>query len=299
VKAAVPNLPLPYAGYSTANTLNNALKPFPQFSNVSGGAGAPTGNTWYDSLQIKATKRMSNGLQVNGSYTWSKAQISNRPNFYVPSSSSKTIQSTDQPQILSMNILYQTQKYFANGLVTALTKGWQLGSFLNYASGQPLTPPSGANTNNLFTNEQYRTGQPLYLKDLNCHCINPTSDQVLNPAAWASVAAGTAGPANGMFYSDFRKQRRPSESFNIGRNFRLGRDDRPVTLSIRAEFANILNRTFMPDPTTTSPQNAAVRQNGQLTSGFGVINEINPVGSTPSSATQLPRTGTIVARIQF
>jgi hypothetical protein len=295
------NIPLPYAGYSTANSLNNALKPFPQFSNVTGGAGSPTGKTWYDSLQIKATKRMSYGLQVNGSYTWSKAMVLNRPNFYVPSSSLKTVQSTDQPQILSMNILYQTQKYFANGLATTLLKDWQLGSFLQYSSGTPLAPPTGANTNNLFGTEQYRTGAPLFLKDLNCHCINPTSDQVLNPAAWASVPAGVAGPATGLFYSDFRTQRRPSESFNIGRNFRLGRDDRPVTLSVRAEFANILNRTYLPNPTTTSPQNPVTKNplTGQLTGGYGVINEINAVGSTPSAATQLPRTGTIVARIQF
>jgi hypothetical protein len=225
----------------------------------------------------------------------------NRPNFYVPSSSLKTIQSTDQPQILSMNILYQTQKYFSNGLVTAVTKGWQLGSFLQYASGVPLAPPTSANPNNLITgNEQYRTGQPLFLKDLNCHCINPTSDQVLNPAAWASPPGGVAGPAAGLFYSDYRAQRRPSESFNIGRNFRFGRDDRPVTLSVRAEFANILNRTFMPNPTTTNPQNPVQKNfTGQYTGGFGVINEVNAVGTAPTAASQLPRTGTIVARIQF
>jgi len=243
---------------------------------------------------------MSYGLQVNASYTWSKAQINNRPNFYAPTSSFKTIQSTDQPQILSMNILYQTQKYFSNGLATALTKDWQFGSFLQYASGQPLTPPTSANPNNVYTVEQIRTGQPLYLKDLNCHCLNPTQEQVLNPAAWTSPAAGTAGPSNGLFYSDFRKQRRPSESFNFGRNFRLGRDDRPVTLSVRAEFANIFNRTYLADPSTSGPQNP-VTKNGaqQLTGGFGVIPEVFAVGAVPSAASQLPRTGTIVARIQF
>jgi hypothetical protein len=245
---------------------------------------------------------MSRGLQVNGTYTWSKALTLNRPNFYVPSSSLKTIQSTDQPQVLSMNILYQTQKYFSNGLVTAFTKDWQLGSFLSYGSGLPLAPPTPTLTNNITTGEMFRTGQPLFMKDLNCHCINPYTDQVLNPAAWTNqAAAGLFTPSSGLFYTDFRGQRRPSESFNIGRNFRFGRDDRPVTFSVRAEFANILNRTYIPNPTTnSSPLNAPIKNGaGQYTSGFGVINEINIVGAFPSASSQLPRTGTIVARIQF
>jgi hypothetical protein len=300
VTSRIGVLPLPYAGYSTANTLANALRPFPQFSNLTGSTFSPTGKNWYDSLQVKVTKRMSSGLQVNASYTWSKAMTLNRQDFFHPASSLKTIQSTDQPQILSMNILYQTQKYFGNRFATVLTKDWQFGSFLQYASGAPLLPPTAANANNLFSNEQYRTGQPLFLKDLNCHCMNPTQEQVLNPAAWASPVAGTAGPAFLSYYTDFRAQRRPSESFNFGRNFRMGRQERPVTLSVRAEFANIFNRTYLANPSTSSPQNPATRNgSGQLTGGFGVIPEVFAVGTTPSASTQLPRSGTIVARINF
>src|SRR5207248_2302478 len=94
-------------------------------------------------------------------------------------------------------------------------------------------------------NTMYRVaGQPLYLKDLNCHCINPTSDQVLNPAAWVTPAAGTIGTGP-VRYNDFRTQRRPSESLNVGRTFRMGQEEKPVTLSIRADFANIFNRTYV------------------------------------------------------
>jgi hypothetical protein len=107
-----------------------------------------------------------------------------------------------------------------------------------------------------------------------------------------------AGPSNGLFYTDFRKQRRPSESFNFGRNFKLGRDDRPVTLSVRAEFANIFNRTYMADPSTSGPQNP-IASTRPLTGGFGVIPAVFTTGAVPSAASQLPRTGTIVARIQF
>src|SRR5262249_2995138 len=155
--------------------------------------------------------------------------------------------------VLSLSILYQTQKYFGSGLASWLTKDWQFGTFMTYASGLPLTPPAATTTNNLpGGSEMFRTGDPLYLKDLNCHCIDPIHDQVLNPAAWANPTAGTYGPGPifipptpgairpaGVFdilYTDFRAQRRPSESFNIMRSFRLSKGDRPVVLSIRADF---------------------------------------------------------------
>jgi hypothetical protein len=61
---------VPYAGYSSGNTLLNALRPYPQFSTIND-YNSPTGGTWYQSLQMKATKRLSHGLQVNGTFTYS------------------------------------------------------------------------------------------------------------------------------------------------------------------------------------------------------------------------------------
>src|SRR5262249_46313782 len=49
---------LPYAGYPTGTTLAQALRPYPQFGGL-GVIEAPLGNTWYDSLQVKLTKRYS------------------------------------------------------------------------------------------------------------------------------------------------------------------------------------------------------------------------------------------------
>jgi hypothetical protein len=299
---------VPYAGYSTANTLINALRPFPQFSTIAV-TGSPTGNTYFDSLQAKVTKRMSKGLQANLSYTFSKALTSTRQDIFNPASSIKSIQSTDQPHVLAINFLYQTQRYFSNHVAALITTGWQFGSFLQYASGVPLTPPVATTTNNLpGGSEMYRTGQPLFLKDLNCHCFDPTHDQVLNPNAWTNPPAGTygPGPAGGpfgpnLFYTNFRAQRHPNESFNIARNFQLNKGgDRPVTLSLRGEFANVFNRAFLVAPITANPQAPLARNgSGQLIGGFGVINEVFAATTAPTAANLLPRTGTIVARLTF
>ena len=315
---------LPYPGYSTSNTLINALRPFPQFSTINV-TNSPTGNTWFDSLQVKATKRMSNGLQVNGKYTFSKSFVSTRQNLFDPASSRKSIQATDQPHVLSMNILYQTQKYFTNRLLTVATQDWQFGAFLQYASGLPLTPPAATSVNNLpGGSEMYRTGKPLFLKDINCGCINPYRDQVLNPAAWTNPAPGTYGPGPvntsglnlsnsqsnaSLLYTDFRAARRPQESFSVGRNIRFGREDRPVVLSIRAEFVNIFNRTQLQNPITGNPLVAPAKNPAsQYIGGFGVINQVFAVGAFPTTAatgaastgyTGLPRQGTLVAHITF
>jgi hypothetical protein len=294
----------PYAGYSSTNTLANALRPYPQFSTIAV-TNSPTGNTWYDSLQMKGTQRLSRGLQVNGTFTWSRAFTSIRPQLFA--GSVKSLQSTDQPFVFNVNILYTTQTYFHSRLANLASKDWSFGAYVQYASGLLLTPPAATTTNFVGGSEQYRVpGQPLYLKDLNCGCINPYTDLVLNPNAWTNPVSGTFGPATGTYYNDFRAARRPTENFNFGRTFRI---TEKASFSIRAEFVNIFNRLQIGNPVTTSPgtkpsQNKA----GQYSGGFGVVNLTvsgpNTAPTVSSNATigqlyQLPRTGTLIARITF
>jgi len=297
---------VPYSGYSTANTLLNALRPFPQFSTI-GVTNSPTGNTWYDSLQMKGTKRLSHGLQVNGTFTWSKAMVRIRPNLFVPSE--KSIQATDQPFLFNANVVYTTQSWFQNKFVNTVVRDWNFGAFLQYGSGVPLVPPAATNTNYIGGSEQFRVpGQPLYLKNLNCGCINPYTDLVLNPAAWANPVNGTFGPATGTYYSDFRQARRPQENFNFGRTFKFGAEGR-FGLQLRAEFVNIFNRTQIGNPSTTAPGSAPSKNAyGQYSAGFGVINLTVAGARTAPSYTQnavvgqlyqLPRTGTLIARFTF
>ncbi len=294
----------PYSGYPATSTLINAARPYPQFSSI-GVTNSPTGRTFYDSLQMKGTKRMSHGLQVNGTFTWSKAMQGIRPNLFVPAN--KSLQATDQPFLFNANILYTTPRASQNKWVGLLTKDWNIGAFLQYGSGLPLPPPGATTTNYIGGSEQFRIpGQPLFLKNLNCGCINPYFDQVLNPAAWANPTNGTFGPNSGTYYGDFRSARRPQENANLARNFRFKEH---YNLQIRAEFVNIFNRTQIGNPSTSAPS-AALGKNAQgiYTSGFGVINLAVSGPQTAPSYTQnavvgqlytLPRTGTLIARFSF
>jgi hypothetical protein len=301
---------LPYAGYSTSNQLINALRPYPQFSTINV-INSPTGGTYYDALQVKGTHRLAHGLQASGTFTWSKSLVEVRPNLFVESN--KSLSAFDQPFLFNANILYTTQKYFDNKILTVITKDFALGAFLQYGSGFPLAPPAATNTNYIGGSEQFRVpGQPLFLKNLNCGCINPYNDQVLNPAAWANPANGAFGPATGTLYGDFRTARYPVENFNIGRNFRIGKEGR-YNLQLRAEFVNIFNRLEFGAPSTSNPS-APITHNafGQNSGGFGVINltvasfqtapsvTSNPAtGATTGQLYQNPRTGTLIARFTF
>jgi hypothetical protein len=75
-----------------------------------------------------------------------------------------------------------------------------------------------------------------------------------------------------------------------------------MNFQIRAEFVNIFNRTLLPNPITTNPQNAVAKTAGINSGGFGVINTFATAGSIPTTAVApvlTSRTGTLIARFTF
>jgi len=62
---------------------------------------------------------------------------------------------------------------------------------------------------------------------------------------------------------------------------------------------NIFNWTFLPTPSTSSPQNPIARNGqGQITGGFGAMDAVTAVNTTPALG-GLARTGTPIARFSF
>jgi hypothetical protein len=150
-------------------------------------------------------------------------------------------------------------------------------------------------------------GVPLFLQDLNCHCFDAAKTLVLNPAAWVNSAPGTysSSPA---YYNDYRFQRHPTENFNVGRTFRIRE---AMSLSVRAEFVNIFNRTVLPNPSAANAAGAPTPQTAATcfaSGNSGGTTTTCPAGVTFASGfgfeqTSLigggVRTGQIVARFRF
>ena len=264
--------------------------------------GAPLGNTWYDSLQLKVTKRYSQGLDLLGTFTWQKELTTiGTPSLLLPTippndvfnrRNQKTISSLSEPFVFVFAFNYRIPEFGPNRWVRLAVGGWTFGGILRYASGLPIRVPAAQNqlASLLFrgTYANRVPGEPLFLKDLNCHCIDPNKDFVLNPKAWSDPAPGQWG-TSATFYNDYRYARRPDEQLSVGRIFRIKEE---MTLQIRAEFFNAFNRTYLNNPNSANAlETQRVNAQGVPAAGFGRID----AGSVFSS----PRNGQLVARFQW
>ncbi len=300
---------LPYPGFPATSTVAQSLRPFPQFSSGLAPTWAPLGKTWYDSLQVKATKRLSHGLDFTYAFTWQKSlnmgsesdggtAATIQVNDVFNRQLDKILSSLDQKfaQVIAFN--YTTPKWGRNKILSYVVSGWQTDGILTYASGLPILSPLAQNNlnpllfrggNATFANRV--AGVPLFTQDLNCGCFDPNTTFVLNPKAWTDPPAGQFGSA-AAYYDDYRARRRPQENFAVGRQFRI---TETTSLSIRAEFTNIFNRTVLPAPTSTNALQPQTRVNNNdpnspATGGFGWLN-------TTTAGTS--RQGQIVARFRF
>jgi hypothetical protein len=244
---------------------------------------APLGNNWYDSLQAKMTKRFSNGLTALVSYTFSKAQgnYEGQWNDIYNRSLSKSLVSFDQPQVLNIVGLYTIPAFgrakSSAWMRTAFAE-WQLGTVLRYSSGLPIQSPTAQNAMGSLTFQgnipaNRVPGVPLFLNNPNS--ADPSTTFVLNPAAWSDPAAGTTGTA-AKFYDDYRNRRRPDESFNISKSFKV---HERATFQVRFELYNAFNRLRLSGPTNGNALQAQRFVNGIANSGFGYVDRTSANGA--------------------
>jgi len=311
------NLSPPFAGFH--GTVSQSLRPFPQFGAIFN-QYAPLGNTWYDSLQVKLTKRFSHGLDLNANYTFQKEEvvgtetqdtafevlpaIVNENNLRA----NKSLSGLSIPHRLVVSGTYVTPRANVYKPLATVMKDWRLGALLTYQSGFPIPAPMALNypnpaqelslcepmsaplssCNQIFGNVGYQLrvpGVPLFTKDINSHW-NPDTTFILNQAAWTTPTPGQFSPGS-PYYHDYRYRRTPTENLSLERIFRI-RESK--TLSIRCEMYNAFNRTHIPNPSNqlVFPQTVV---NGAAVSGFGYAsNWINTGGQ---------RTGQLVARFHF
>ncbi len=322
----VTNLPfstLPYPGFPTNQTVAQSLRPFPHFGNINY-RWSPLGKTWYDSLQMKLTKRFSHGLDLTSVFTWQKELVMGSESTGSQGGTTggivnnpfdrhvnKYMSSYSRPIVWTTSMNYTLPKLAGNRALSWAIRDWNIGLVLNYTSGRMIQVPAASSTSvtslytfqNTFANRV--EGQPLFLRTVknadgtkstmpldtlnNRGAFDPLTDFVLNPAAWKDPIPGqySYSPA---FYSDYRYPRQPEEKVSIGRTFRLREGMR---LSIRADFNNILNRMVLSNMLLTSTDAIAPQtwqSSGRTSSGFGRYNAANANSQ---------RKGFIVARFQF
>ncbi len=164
----------PYAGFPSNQQVAQAIRPVPHYTTILSYLGPNRGNTWYDSLQIQATKRYSHNLDLTANFTYSHGSalgVSSDTDFFLRGRPlvmdpfnrgiNKQINQLNPPLKTVISGTYTTPGLgkkdgwmsFANQLV----KDWQVSAVLQYQSGDLLVVP---NSNNQLTT-QMRLGVPL------------------------------------------------------------------------------------------------------------------------------------------
>lgn len=145
--AASAGVASPFPGFERqlgANTVYQALRPYPQYTSVTTNViGDTVGQQKFNSLQIKANRRFSKGLTLFGFFTWMKSF--NLVNDQYPGS---RLMQLDPNPAASFSFSWAYDLPFGKGKdllgnsprwVNAAVSGWKLNGFVKYSSGVPLS----------------------------------------------------------------------------------------------------------------------------------------------------------------
>jgi hypothetical protein len=217
-----------------------ALRPFPQFSNVSM-INPPVGNSSYHAGFIKVERRFSHGLSLLAHYTFSKflddAASSNEfgdPGSYMDGYNrrlDKGLSGSDIPHRGVITLLYSAPAAGKSRLLRAATGGWQLGLLTILQSGAPFTVYDSVNQSNSFSVGTMRPDR-IAAADVS----NPTLARWFNTAAFRSAAPFTFGNSP---RSVGRGPAWQNVDLTLARNFKV---TERVHTEVRGEFFNVINR---------------------------------------------------------
>ncbi|MDE1176334.1 MAG: carboxypeptidase regulatory-like domain-containing protein [Edaphobacter sp.] len=272
----------PFQPFVGIGTLSNAtvarrqlLLPYPQFLSVQE-VNNPYGSSTYHSLQTKLVKRMSGGVSLLASYTWSKlisnvnaqnAPIGTTDNTgvqnYYDLRAERSVSELDQPHNLIVNTVYELPfgngKYIfrnAGALTNKFIGGWKLTGIFTEQSGFPLTlsaAGTGAGT------------RPNFVAGQNPRISGDRSNQqrvlaYFNTSAFITPPAYTFGNV-GRTYAGVRG---PGVQ-NLDASIQKDTTFEKLQAELRLEMFNVTNTPHfaMPDM-------------GRQSATFGVINSVLP-----------------------
>ncbi len=105
------------------------------------------GSTKYESMQLRAEKHLSNGLTVQGNFTWASAFDFANDYFYWNQNIDYGREGGVRRFVFNLNHVYELpfgrgQKYMSNAprAMDLALGGWQLSGIWNWGSGLPFTP---------------------------------------------------------------------------------------------------------------------------------------------------------------
>jgi hypothetical protein len=257
LRAQVPNpfYPQITVGALAQKTITRAqlLRPFPQFGNITANAST-YGSSGYNALQVKVEKRYAKGLNLLGSYTYSKLMDNGTGSFSGEALGGGATQnwnnlradwavsSLDETHRLVLNAVY-TLPFTHNlkGWRNRLFDGWEAGVIGSLFSGSPLGVTSTVNT----TFAQGGGQRPNWT-GVSTRLDNPTPDRWFDTSQFSAPAAYTFGNTPRTFGGTRNDGTRQVDiSFHKNTVIR-----EQLKLQFRAEAFNLTNTPRFSTPNT-------------------------------------------------
>lgn len=214
----------------------------------------------YHSLQTRVSKRMSHGIQVGGSYTWSKSidndsstilgnafatSIGSLPFFDLKLD--RSLSDFDIRHVASINTIWQLGKPTnKSGVLGWISSGWEMNWLFQASSGLPFTPTVGGDPVGLngfqatfaFPDRLFGGPCDTAVFPHNIHYINTSCFAFPSPATRLGTSRRNSLNGPGLTNLDY----------GVFKNNRISRISETFNVQFRVEFFNILNHTNFTPP---------------------------------------------------
>ncbi|HVB33093.1 MAG TPA: TonB-dependent receptor [Patescibacteria group bacterium] len=253
-----------------------SCRPNPNFTQVE--LVENLGYSWYNSLQVTASKQVGHGLEFNTAYTWSKSLDNTQSAQYSSDCSAGGTTDGADPlfgqgdygpscfdltQVWNFSMLYHFPNIQAHNFTAKVLHGWWIGNIVTVHTGLPFSPVLAINRSCM---DGCGSGFPVGIArpsivttaftDANGNFVpyNKSSVNTGNPAQWFNPymfmlqAPGYLGTASrGMLRSPGLSE----WDFSVVKDTALPFLGEAGNLEFRAEFFNILNHANFgfPNPT--------------------------------------------------
>jgi hypothetical protein len=236
----------------------------------------------YHGVTLSLNQRLSNGLQLQSSYTFSKstdtgAAVSGNSDFTSDNNMSRSPVGKD-PGLAAFDITHNltiSSMYdlpfgpnsalgsAVGGITSHLISGWQVGGILRMHTGLPFSAYLGfVPAANFVTGTANRSYFPDLAPGASANPVLGGPDRYFDPASFLVPPAGFLG---NLGRNTLRSPGSVNLDFSLVKNTRLGEGK---GLQFKAEFFNLPNR-----PNFGIPTNSVFNTNGTVRSDAGRIND--------------------------
>ncbi len=271
-------IPIPYPSFvnQRVRTVNQALRPFPQYQNISTGPqnGDKSGHSSYHAFILKADRRFSRGLTFQWNYVFSKL-LTDSDTYFANSATAamdhynrgleKSIGQFDQTHVLKFSTLYDLpfgkgQKWLSQGFLSQVLGGWRVAAIQVYSSGFPIA--LGRNNPLPIFNAVMRPMIDSYegwRAPIAGDKFDPNVDRFLLPASSFPAQPNYLFGNETRYNPKVRAFWNKDESVSLAKTFSITEQ---VRVDLRGEAFNLFNRTIF----GTGSTNLNAGNFGQVTS---------------------------------